>query len=173
MRCANMRVYNEDGCTRLLLHRNRIAQMDAAGVISISTCGWNTRTTLDRLNGILDRLHIGRAYCRKFELHLNGAPWSGEWTVVYDPAAVAASKAWTAVYAPSAVQAARYAAREVALLELDRQANAFDVKLKALAAEREAAAAVELDRDRDLLRSSACKKCGFIVHALGCSGQTN
>jgi hypothetical protein len=37
----------------LMLHGNAIAKMASDGTITISTCGWHTRTTLERLNCLL------------------------------------------------------------------------------------------------------------------------
>lgn len=142
MSYGNMRVYNQDGETRMLLHRNCIASKDAAGVVSIRNAGWNSRTTNDRLNGLLHYLPgQGRIHCKDFSPYLNGAPWSGEWTVVHIPDTIDTI-------------ASRYRARSAALDALTVEADA-------------------VDKARDLLKSSACEKCGFIVHALGCSGQIN
>lgn len=108
MRSGNMSVENYNGTTTLRLHGNSIARMDAAGVISISNAGRNSRTTNDRLNGILHYLPgQGRVCCKDFSAYLNGAPWDGSWTVVHDPAQENARCL--------AVQDARRAARQAAL----------------------------------------------------------
>ena len=61
----------------LFLHDNPIIQVREDGVY-ISTSGWNTVTTRDRLNG----LPKVRVYSHKRQLHLNGVPWDGNWTKV-------------------------------------------------------------------------------------------
>ena len=56
----------------LWLHGNRIAQKtDILGVVMLSLAGWNTPTTRDRLNGLLDLMDIpARYYQHKFEPYL-------------------------------------------------------------------------------------------------------
>ena len=61
----------------LFLHDNPIIQVREDGVY-ISTSGWNTVTTRDRLNG----LPKVRVYSHKRQLHLNGVPWDGNWIKV-------------------------------------------------------------------------------------------
>jgi hypothetical protein len=61
----------------LYLHGNPIIQVREDGVY-IQTCGWNTITTRERLNG----LPKVRVYSHKRQLHLNGAPWDGNWIKV-------------------------------------------------------------------------------------------
>jgi hypothetical protein len=60
------------------LHGNKIA-MRHAGMVFISTAGWNTVTTRERLNGII-AAHGGtfRVYQEKHKLFYCG-PWDGEW----------------------------------------------------------------------------------------------
>jgi hypothetical protein len=61
----------------LRLHGNIIATLSDEG-LTISTCGWNTVTTRERLNG-LPGVHVTQ---RNFELFLNGEPWDGQRTKV-------------------------------------------------------------------------------------------
>lgn len=42
-----------NGCTKMYLHGNLIAQFDAEGGVYISDAGWQTVTTKERLNGVL------------------------------------------------------------------------------------------------------------------------
>jgi hypothetical protein len=56
----------------LKLHGNIIAKLSNEGLV-ISTCGWNTVTTRERLNG-LPGVHVVQ---RKGELFLNGEVWDG------------------------------------------------------------------------------------------------
>ena len=68
----------------LRLHNNVIAMYKMGrfapddGRVEISTCGWNTVTTRERLNG-LPGVHVTQ---RNFELFLNGEPWDGQRTKV-------------------------------------------------------------------------------------------
>lgn len=70
----NMEVCLEDSFTILKLHGNTIAILDSNGDIEITTAGWNTNTTRDRLNG----LSGVRVTSRKGELKLNGQLWDGK-----------------------------------------------------------------------------------------------
>jgi len=58
--------------SQLRLHGNIIAELTPYGLF-ISTCGWNTVTTRERLNG-LPGVHVIQ---RNFELFLNGEAWDG------------------------------------------------------------------------------------------------
>jgi hypothetical protein len=62
------------------LHGNCIARTTDSGSIEISTAGWPTSTTRDRLNGILRSLGI-RAYVsqRDYALFYCDQPWDGGW----------------------------------------------------------------------------------------------
>lgn len=66
----------------LTLFGNAIARYTAGDTtlrsLEITTAGWNTTTTRDRLNCLPD-VRVGT---RKGELYLNGKPWDGEWTNV-------------------------------------------------------------------------------------------
>lgn len=58
---------------RLLLHGNIIAEKDETGFY-ISSCGWLTNTTKERLNGFSD-VHIQQ---QDFTWYLNGKIWNGQ-----------------------------------------------------------------------------------------------
>lgn len=63
--------------TVLYLHDNEIA-WHCNGKIRISTAGWNTPTTRERLNGLPGvRVNVMRG-----QLYLNDRPWDGSWTDV-------------------------------------------------------------------------------------------
>ena len=62
----------------LYLHGNAIACLNQDGTIEVTTAGWNTPTTRERLNGIPGV----RVYVRKGQLYLNDRPWDGSWTEV-------------------------------------------------------------------------------------------
>ena len=61
--------------TELLLHDNVIASRSHGlnRTISITTCGWQTTTTKERLNGI-EGVNIVQ---RDFQWYLNGVVWDG------------------------------------------------------------------------------------------------
>lgn len=61
----------------LRLHGHTIAVMTADAVI-LSDCGWQTTTTKERLNGLLEILGTGaRIYQRDFAWYINGEDWHG------------------------------------------------------------------------------------------------
>lgn len=74
----NMEVELSSACTKLKLYGHTIAEVDESDHLYISTCGYNTRTTIDRLNS-LKNVHVTFA---KKQLKLNGHPWSGELTQI-------------------------------------------------------------------------------------------
>lgn len=53
------------------LHGNLIAKK-VNGTVSISNCGWETTTTKERLNGILNRLNISGLYQKAFVWYWKG-----------------------------------------------------------------------------------------------------
>jgi hypothetical protein len=63
---------------QLCLHGNIIAERTQRG-LEISTCGWNTPTTRERLNG-LPGVHVVQ---RKGQLYLNGEAWNGQRIKIY------------------------------------------------------------------------------------------
>lgn len=64
--------------TTLYLHDNAIAKHCLDGSVKITTAGWNTPTTRERLNG----LPGVKVYVRNHQLYLNDRPWDGKWTEV-------------------------------------------------------------------------------------------
>jgi hypothetical protein len=56
----------------LFLHGHRIAEY-VDGYLYIDSCGWNTRTTRDRLNG-LDGV---RVTTKRGQMYINGKKWDG------------------------------------------------------------------------------------------------
>ena len=70
------------------LHGNCIVRTTDMGAIQISTAGWNTSTTRERLNGFLHAagLPYTGVFNRRGELyfgtHDNRTPWDGEWMTV-------------------------------------------------------------------------------------------
>lgn len=71
----NTEVYKGEFTTLLILFGNTIAyHHHNSGDIEITTCGWNTQTTVERLSG------IPCVYLRKFkkELYLDNRKWDGK-----------------------------------------------------------------------------------------------
>jgi hypothetical protein len=63
-----------DGTT-LYLHGNAIAEWRMDGSLWITSAGWRTNTTKERLNGIPGvRIHQ-----KDYTWYLNGEPWNGDW----------------------------------------------------------------------------------------------
>jgi hypothetical protein len=84
----NMQVVSGGGEWYLLLHGNSIAKMLPDGTITMSTCGWHTRTTQERLNCLLYTLGSkSRFRIRKFEPFLETQhgllPWADDFMVRY------------------------------------------------------------------------------------------
>jgi hypothetical protein len=71
---SNMAVTIENGITYLKLHNNKIAAMLSDGRVWISSAGWRTNTTKERLNGIPGV----RVNQKNYQWFVNGIPWSGE-----------------------------------------------------------------------------------------------
>ena len=59
----------------LYLHDNPIACLNADGTIEVTTAGWNTPTTRERLNGLPGI----RVNVKQGQLYLNGFRWDGNW----------------------------------------------------------------------------------------------
>lgn len=57
----------------LYLHGNKIAQHTSEG-LEIDSCGWNSNTTRERLNG----LKGVRVTTKLGQMYLNGKKWDGE-----------------------------------------------------------------------------------------------
>ena len=62
----------------LKLHGNTIAKSGIFEGLMISSAGWNTVTTKERLNG-LEGVNI---YQKDFKWYLNDREWTGEWVSV-------------------------------------------------------------------------------------------
>ena len=73
---SNMVVENGEGKTYLKLFGNVIATLDEVNELFITTAGWNSVTTRDRLNG-LNEVRLGT---KKGQLYLNNIPWDGKLT---------------------------------------------------------------------------------------------
>jgi hypothetical protein len=79
---SNMNVTVEPNVTILKYQGNAIAYKynDPEQTISITNCGWESNTTKERLNGVinLSGLNIGRIYQKKWQWYLDGKEWNGE-----------------------------------------------------------------------------------------------
>lgn len=81
-RRENMDVLVWDNVSYLYLHGNRIG-INTNGMVSISTCGWDTRTTLMRLREVLRRVAPqSRLQIKKYILYLNDKEWNGNFTLI-------------------------------------------------------------------------------------------
>ena len=74
---SNTEVFNDNGVIELYLFGNLIAKM-LKDVLLISTAGWNTVTTRERLNS-LKGVSVST---KKGVLYLNGKEWDGDWVQV-------------------------------------------------------------------------------------------
>ena len=61
----------------LYLHGNEIATKSPEGTIKVTTAGWPTNTTKERLNGIPGV----KVTTVKGQLYLNGEEWDGGWAI--------------------------------------------------------------------------------------------
>lgn len=77
---SNMIVENKEGKTYLKLFGNIIAILDEINELFITTAGWNSVTTRDRLNG-LNEVSVGT---NKGQLYLNNIPWNGKLVNIKD-----------------------------------------------------------------------------------------
>ena len=72
----------------IYLHGNCIVRTTESGAVQITTAGWNTSTTRERLNGFLEAagLRYTGVFNRRGDLyfgtHDNRTPWDGEWMTV-------------------------------------------------------------------------------------------
>lgn len=81
-RRENMDVVVKDNVSYLYLHGNRIG-INTNGMVSISTCGWDTRTTLMRLREVLRRVAPqSKLQTKKYILYLNDKEWNGNFTLI-------------------------------------------------------------------------------------------
>lgn len=79
---SNSTVINEGGTGKLYLHGNLIAEWDGSK-LRLLDAGWQSNTTKERLNGILEVFGFGeRVVQRNFEWHVmlgdNLTSWEGE-----------------------------------------------------------------------------------------------
>ena len=77
---SNMIVENKEEKTYLKLFNDTIAMLDEANELFITTAGWNSVTTRERLNG-LNEVSLGT---NKGQLYLNNIPWDGKLVNIRD-----------------------------------------------------------------------------------------
>ena len=78
-RKRNMEVYVGEFTTQLRLHGHTIAILHDSDLLEITTCGYNTNTTRDRLSalkGVTVRTKLG-------QLYLNNKEWDGKLTQLF------------------------------------------------------------------------------------------
>ena len=81
-RRENMEVVVKDNVSYLYLFGNRIG-INTNGMVSISTSGWQTRTTLMRLREVLRRVAPqSRLQTKKGILYLNDQQWDGNFKLI-------------------------------------------------------------------------------------------
>lgn len=76
---TNTEVYVGEFTTQLRLYGNTIAILHHDGLLEVSTCGYNTNTTRDRLSalkGVIVRTKLG-------QLYLNNVKWDGKLTQLF------------------------------------------------------------------------------------------
>lgn len=61
----------------LFLHGNKIAKIEK-GILYVSTAGWGTMVTKERLNALPNV----RVSTKNYQLYLNGERWDGSWKAV-------------------------------------------------------------------------------------------
>ena len=75
---SNTRVDVNEGSVFLYLHGNLIARKPKGEAIEITTAGWDTPTTKERLNAFAGV----RLTTRKGTLFLNDTEWDGSWITI-------------------------------------------------------------------------------------------
>ncbi len=74
---SNTYVSSDTDQTRMFLHGNCIARKcRKSGLVEITTAGWDTPTTKERLKPFASVNH------HKHELYLEGLLWTGDWTAI-------------------------------------------------------------------------------------------
>ena len=73
---SNTVIENKEGKTYLKLFGNIIAILNEVNDLFITTAGWNSVITRERLNG-LSEVKLGT---KKGQLYLNNIPWDGKLT---------------------------------------------------------------------------------------------
>jgi len=78
---GNTTVQTSGNTSEMSLFGNVIATRNGK-TIKISTCGWATSTTKERLNGILDAMGASvRIYHHQRVIHLGDTPWGNHFTL--------------------------------------------------------------------------------------------
>lgn len=69
-----------DGTT-LYLHGNVIARWDN-GILQIRSAGWETKTTKERLNGVLSLLNLPRITQKNYTWYVGDMPWTSSYLFI-------------------------------------------------------------------------------------------
>ena len=77
---SNTSVEIEFGEWVLKLHGNAISRIADNGDLFVTTAGWNTPTTRERLNA----LNGVSVHQKNYQLYLNDKEWDGSWVKVSD-----------------------------------------------------------------------------------------
>jgi len=84
----NMEVTSFDDSFYLKLHGNTIAVLHGDGTLMITNAGWESNTTKERLNGLINE-YLGYPNCigrgihqKNFVWYLDGEEWNGKLTEV-------------------------------------------------------------------------------------------
>ena len=84
----NMEVTSFDDSFYLKLHNNTIAVLHGDGTLMITNAGWESNTTKERLNGLINE-YLGYPNCigrgihqKNFVWYLDGEEWNGNLTQV-------------------------------------------------------------------------------------------
>ena len=77
---SNTAVEIEFGEWVLKLHGNAISRIADNGDLFVTTAGWNTPTTRERLNA----LNGVSVHQKNYQLYLNDKEWDGSWVKVSD-----------------------------------------------------------------------------------------
>lgn len=71
---GNTVVLRENNSVSCFLHGNKIASL-TGNLLTISSCGWETNTTKERLNGILSGFKLPRIIQKDFTWYIDGKPF--------------------------------------------------------------------------------------------------
>lgn len=72
--------------TKMFLHWNEIAILDCLWVLKLDNCGWETNTTKERLNWILDIFDLWHIFQKNYKWYYMDKNWKvfsmDSWTII-------------------------------------------------------------------------------------------